>query len=60
MTWSREELVESIIESIHRKEEYLRKIEREELYQKSLYELLNQILSNRRPELPQAFDPETR
>jgi hypothetical protein len=54
MVWSKEELVESIFDSIRRKEEYERKIAQELTYQENLYELLRQMLMKK--ELPQAFE----
>jgi hypothetical protein len=54
MVWTREELVESIFDSVRRKEEYERKIAQELIYQENLYELLRQMLVKK--ELPQAFE----
>jgi hypothetical protein len=54
MVWTRDELVESIFDSIRRKEEYERKIAQEAAYQDNLYDLLRQMLIKK--ELPQAFE----
>jgi hypothetical protein len=57
MTWTREELVESITASNRRKEEYERQIAQELSYQENLYELLAQSLAkaSAKAEMPQAF-----
>jgi len=53
MAWTKEELVESIVESIRRKEGYERKIAQELVYQENLYELLSQMLMKKH--IPTAF-----
>lgn len=51
--WTREEIVESITDSIRRKEDYERKVAQEKDYQERLYELLGKVLTKK--EMPR-FD----
>jgi hypothetical protein len=53
--WTKEELVESIVDSIQRKNGYERKIAQELVYQENLFELLRCALG-KKPDLPQAFE----
>lgn len=53
-SWSREELVDSLSESLRRIEEHERKLAQEKEYQERLYEILGKVLA--KSELPRAFD----
>lgn len=53
--WTKEELVESIVDSIRRRAEYERRIAQELAYQDNLFALLRGILV-KQPHLPQAFE----